>query len=188
MLVKIMLVLLGILIGVVLNNYILDFYHIDWGLTGTWGLLIVAMGALLFAYQQIIENRKLKKIEVDHARKLQKLEVTQVYLSDIRKLVIHGTLNEAIKKVKHREENGQMLSYDLDIQTVIYFFEELGIMYKEDMIDRKLIRVMTKILALRSYSEMSAFIEAAKLSSKYENMFQNWEYLVEQFSSKNSTK
>ena len=181
----------GIIIGVIvviIGNYLLDFYTIDWGATGTWGLLFLAIVALIVAYQQIIENRRLKKIEVDHARKLQKLEVTQAYLSDTRKLVIHGTLNEAIKKVKYREENGQLLSYDLDIQTVIYFFEELGIMYKEDMIDHKLIRIMTNILAPRTYDEMFAFIQAAKKSSGGENMFKNWEYLVEQVRSKDTPK
>jgi hypothetical protein len=179
---KIIYITSGIVIGVIaatLYNYILNFYDIDSGATANWGLLIVAIFALLFAYQQILENRKLKKVEVDHARKLQRLEVTQAYLSDIRRMVVEGTLNSAIKKVKQTVSE-KKVTYDEDIQFIIYFFEELGIMYRENMVDRKLVRDMSAILISRVYDEFNTFLEAFKKASRDDNPVKNWEYLVKQ--------
>ncbi len=180
---KIIYITSGIVIGVIaatLYNYILNFYDIDSGATATWGLLIVAIIALIFAYQQIVENRKLNKVEVDHARKLQRLEVTQAYLRDIRKMVAEGTLNSAIKKVKQMVSEKEV-TYDKDIQLIIYFFEELGIMYRENMVDRKLVRDMSPYLIPRVYDEFNTLLEALKKNTHYDNPFKNWEYLVKQF-------
>lgn len=179
---KIIILIIGIIFGaltVVMGNYFFEYYPIDWGATATWGLFIIAIVASTIAYKQVVENRKLKRLDVNHARKLHKLTLTQAYLRDLREIIVSGTANRAQKKVKEIDQTLNV-KYDLDIQNVIYFCEELAIMYKENMVNRKLIRIMASNFILDIYDRFETFIVVSKKSSNDKNPFENWEYLVEE--------
>lgn len=186
---KITYLIIGIILGsisVVCINYIVELYNVDWGATANWGLMVVAIIALLFAYVQILENRRINVIEVKHSRKLKRLEITQSYLSEMRRIVVDGTANNAIQKVNDMIVTGNV-SHDLDIQVIIYFFEELGIMYKRNMVDRKLIEDNSSTWLPKIYDEFSPFIDACNNIPGNEETFKNWKYLADAVRKKDST-
>jgi len=168
-------IVLGIIIGVVLNNYFLDFYNIDWGATGTWGLLIVTIIALTVAYHQLMESRR-----------LQRLKFTYAYISEIREIISEGTLNNAQKHVKEHIQTAKTVPYNKDMQRVIYFYEELGIMYKLNAIERTLILHLLGNVP-EVYQVFSKFIEVCRHATNDSSQFQNWEYLKDQVESKENT-
>lgn len=162
-------------VGCVLTIYYFNFYVVDWGATGTWGLLIVTVIALTVAYQQLMESRRLHRAELTYA-----------YISEIRKIISEGILNNAQKHVKQHINSSPTVPYNKDMQTVIYFYEELGIMYKENSIERQLILPLLGNLPL-VYKQFKQFIENCRKSTGDNDQFQYWEYLKDQVKAKENT-
>jgi len=166
---KIIYTIIGIILGVVgviVGNYSIFSYPIDWGATGNWALVIVAIVASIVAYSEVTESRRLQRVELTHD-----------YIREIRRLISEGIVNEAQKHVARMSYN--MPPYDKNTQIVVYFYEELGIMYKENIIERKLILPLLGNLP-DVYSSFSKYIQAWRTKSNDAEQFTNWEYLKDQ--------
>ena len=112
-------------------------YTIDWGATGTWGILLVTIGAVVFAWRQIESNKKFKRTEL-----------AEKYIDKLNTLILNGTVTKAVDAILSQPDDG-LEQKNPDYIELILFLDRLARLYEKGYVDKDYLASMrTEWLAL----------------------------------------
>jgi hypothetical protein len=148
--------------------------------------VIVAIAGLVFVAKQIqiaLAEFKLNRIQSEKNEKWQKSLISHDYIKRYNHHDFMATMAVAIdyfkRDDKNRKERVEELLSDAKLRSAIIvsmnYFEEMGIMFNNDLLDRELIRRFFRRISKSYYTSAVSYIENRRQINNNVGIYTNWE-------------